>query len=400
MGYYRFLNHDQVTLGVLTQSLAHHCQQQVEGLHVLAISDTSEINLQAHLGRLQPAGLGLVGNHRDWGFFIHPTLVLNAADGFPLGVSHVHQWNRTGGASEPPRDYKTLPIEEKESVKWLEAATESQVCLDRGGAVRVTHLADREGDIYEAWVEIPDRDVHLLIRAAQDRPLEGTTTTLFRYLGEQAWQGTYTFQVLADPRTGRTERLAWMVVRFTPVELKRPKRLRGTKYPASVQIYAVEARELQPPPGQAPVHWRLLTTHPVVSLELALQVIRWYTWRWRIEQLFAVLKQGGLNLEATQLESPTAIQRLCVLALSAAVRVLQLTLGRQDETQTADLVFSKPELQCLADLAPTLQGRTRKQQNPHPPLTLAWATWLIARLGGGRDSRANVLLASAPCFRG
>ncbi len=58
----------------------------------------------------------------------------------------------------------------------------------------------------------------------------------------------------------------------------------------------------------------LLTTHRVVCIEQALQVIEWYRWRWRIEQLFATLKKAGLNLEATQLESVEAIQRLTVLA--------------------------------------------------------------------------------------
>ncbi len=74
----------------------------------------------------------------------------------------------------------------------------------------------------------------------------------------------------------------------------------------------------------------MLTTHQVICLEQALRVIRWYTWRWRIEQLFATLKTAGLNLEATQLESIAAIQRLTVLALSVAVRILQLIQGRDN----------------------------------------------------------------------
>jgi hypothetical protein len=78
---------------------------------------------------------------------------------------------------------------------------------------------------------------------------------------------------------------------------------------------AVEAEEVNPPLGQEAIHWRLLTTHSVVCLEQALKVIQWYRWRWRIEQLFATLKKAGLNLEATQLESVTAIQRLTILAL-------------------------------------------------------------------------------------
>ncbi len=87
VGYYRFLENQNVTLSELVRSLSDACQQQVAGLHVLAISDSSEINLQAHAGRLKPEGLGVVGNDKDLGFFIHPTLVLNAQSGFPLGLS-------------------------------------------------------------------------------------------------------------------------------------------------------------------------------------------------------------------------------------------------------------------------------------------------------------------------
>lgn len=94
VGYYRFLDNENVMVSELVQSAAAHCQQQVEGLHVLAISDSSEINLQAQIKHLKGAGLGVVGNHQDVGFFLHPTLVANAENGFPLGLSTIQLWHR------------------------------------------------------------------------------------------------------------------------------------------------------------------------------------------------------------------------------------------------------------------------------------------------------------------
>ena len=250
MGYYRFLDNEQVSIGELKRSLASHCQQQVEGLHVLSISDSSEINLQAHVGRLDPQGLGVVGNDRDLGFFIHPSLVLNADSGFPLGISDVQLWSRPmAHQGKHTRNYKELPIEEKESFKWLESAAESGQCLDSGGASVVTHIGDREADIYEEWVRVPNRRTHLLIRACRDRLLVGTPQSLFAYLSEQPCEGTYCFSVMADPRKGRSQREAWMAVRFTRVVIQRPKRLDGTEYPDSVSLYALEAKEILPPPG-------------------------------------------------------------------------------------------------------------------------------------------------------
>jgi hypothetical protein len=117
-------------------------------------------------------------------------------------------------------------------------------------------------------------------------------------------------QLLAEPRRGQTAREALLAVRVARVEIQRPDNLNSQDYAPSIFLYAVEAKEMNPPSGQEPIHWRLLTTHEVVCLEQALKIIQWYCWRWQIEQLFATLKLAGLNLEATQLESIEAIQRL------------------------------------------------------------------------------------------
>ena len=382
MGYYRFLNNEQVSVVELSRSLSTHCQEQVSGRHVLSLSDTSEINLQAHVGRIKPDDVGVVGNNQDVGFWIHPSLVLEAESGFPLGLSDVKVWRR---AKERPdkhaRQYKHLAIEEKESYKWLESAQNSQHCVERGGSTMVTHIGDREADIYEEWVKIPSRTNHVLIRACRDRKL-ANGSTLFDYLSQQVVEGTYCFQVAPDPRRHKIQREAWMAVRFAKVQIQRPQRLQAADYPDSVSLYAVDVCEVQPPKGQSPVHWRLLTTHPVVCIEQALLAVRWYSWRWRIEQLFFSLKQGGLDLECSQLESGSAIERLCVFALAAALQLLQLTQGRNETSRLAAVAFSPPSLDFLLQLAPTLDGRTLKQRNPYPSLSLAWATWLIARLGG------------------
>ncbi|MGK7888063.1 MAG: IS4 family transposase [Leptolyngbyaceae cyanobacterium] len=383
VGYYRFLNNDNVTVSELGRSLADRCGQQVADLHVLSISDTSEINLQAHVGRLKPDGLGVVGNNHDVGFFIHPSLALNAANGCPLGISHVQMWTR---AAERPdkheRGYASLPIEQKESYKWLQSAEGSARCLLAGGARKITHIGDRESDIYEEWARVPDAENHLLVRVRADRCLRGCSASLYRYLAEQPCEGTYTVDVPADSRIDRRAREAWMAVRFTPLEIQRPANVSATEYPPGVQLYAVEAKEVNPPADQEAIHWRLLTTHCVMTLEQALQVIGWYRWRWQIELLFATLKTAGLDIESSELESVGAIQRLTVLALSVAVQILQLVEGREQPELTASLTFSADQQQCLEQIAPSLEGTTEKQQNPYPIGSLAWASWVIARLGG------------------
>lgn len=372
-----------MTLSELVRSLSDHCQQQVSGRHILAISDTSEINLQAHHGRLNPKGLGVVGNNKDVGFFIHPTLALDADNGFPLGLSTIQVWTR---AAERPdkheRKYGKLPIEQKESYKWLASAERSQCCFDGGDARLVTHIGDREADIYEEWATVPDRYNHVLVRVCQDRRLLGQTKSLYEYLSAQPCAGTYTVNVTADARQKRTAREAFLSVYCASLQIQRPENLSAEDYPPSIQLYALEAKEVNPPLGQALIHWRLMTTHPVVRIEQALQVLQWYCWRWWIEQLFATLKRTGLDIEATQLESIEAIQRLTILALSVALKTLQMVEGRDNPDISASVAFCEQQQDCLSQIALTLEGRTQKQQNPYLPASLPWATWIIARLGG------------------
>ena len=379
-----------MTVSELVRSISEDCEKNLEERHVLAISDSSEINLQSHVGRLNSEGLGVVGNNKDVGFFIHPTLIVDSQSGFPLGLSTIQLWTREfNHPTKEERNYQKQPIEEKESYKWLASAQRSQRCLNEGGAKMVTHIGDRESDLYEEWATVPDKYNHLLVRVRQDCRLFGQEKSLYDYLKKQPCEGTYTIDVPGDKRIERIAREALLTIRFASVKIQRPEALKAFDYPQAVNLYGIEVQEVSPPAGQKAIHWRLLTTHDVMSIEQALQVIEWYKWRWRIEQLFATLKKAGLNLEATQLESPLAIQKLTILALSVAVRTLQMIEGRDNCDISACVAFDDEQQKCLSHIAPSYQGKTPKQQNPYPSASLPWATWLIARLGGWSGYRSQ-----------
>ena len=149
-------------------------------------------------------------------------------------------------------------------------------------------------------------------------------------------------------------------------------------------LRVVDVRETTTvPPGEEPIHWRLLTTHVVPDLAKALEIIDWYRQRWHIEQLFWTLKSQGFDLEASQIETAEALMKLAIMATQAATRVMQLVRARDGkDPRPAEDVFSTDEINVIADLQAELQGRTERQKNPHPPRSLAWAAWTIARLGG------------------
>ena len=149
-------------------------------------------------------------------------------------------------------------------------------------------------------------------------------------------------------------------------------------------VHLVDVRECGACPGtEPPLHWRLLTTHAVDTPQAALRIVDWYRRRWNIEQLFWTLKRQGLDIEASQIESAQALIKLAFLATLAATRIMQLVHARDGATPIpAEEVFTADEVEALRLQQPTLEGRTAKQKNPHAAGSLAWASWIIARLGG------------------
>ena len=189
------------------------------------------------------------------------------------------------------------------------------------------------------------------------------------------------YELEADKRSSRKQREATLEVRVRRVKLKRPANC-AKELSDFIELTALEVREVTKPETGQPILWRLLTTHQVDTLEQARQVIQWYAWRWHIEQLFRTLKKQGLDIENVSLDDMDAIRKLSILASELALKVMQLNRARDGSNLTVQTVFSETEQACLKDLLPQYEGKTTKQQNPHPPNSLAWASWIIARLGG------------------
>ncbi len=372
---------DRVTVETMVTRTRARVAEVAAGRHVLAIQDTSEINYEAKRGRKR--GLGKVGNGSDAGLFVHPVLAVDAKTGHCLGLADVQVWRRF---KRKATDYRRQPIEEKESYRWLKGPRRAKWGLARAGMTTV--IDDREGDIYEKWARLPDRRTHLLNRACRDRAIAGGGT-LFATMAALAERHRFTLDLPARPGK-RQARQARLSVRFGKIVVCRPTSCSDPQAPRQIELSAVEVREIDPPAGEAPILWRLLTTHEVETVEQALTVIGWYRQRWHIEQLFRTVKRQGLDIEDSVIAEGEALEKLAVIALIAACQTMQLVLARasRDESQPASLVFNERELQVLIALQGRLQGRTTKQKNPHPPPSLAWAGWTIARLGGwtGYDS--------------
>lgn len=382
-GWYRFLNNERTTETLITNSMSSRCSQAVKGKIVLSIQDSSEINLYNHKQRIKKNdSIGTTNaSSGGLGFFIHPSFVVDAATCYPYGFSGVKVWNRPAEKqTKHQRRYSTLPIEEKESYKWIESSDEAKSCLKDAETVII--VQDREGDIYEQFATVPDEKTHLLIRSRLNRSLVG---------GEKMWDklssaevsGIYQINIPGDKRKKQLKRTAEIEVRYCQAEIKKTS-CSSVNIAPSVKLYAVEARE-RGKQGESSICWRLLTSVPVTTQQEALLIIEWYSWRWTIEEVFRILKQEGFNIEASELEAGYSIRKLCLLMLDTIIKLFQMRIAYEmpeDEGLPADVCFNKHEQQCLEEQSIRLEGKTLKQKNPYIPNTLQAATWVIARLGG------------------
>ena len=375
VGLTRFFRNPRVTADEILRTAAARTGAAAAGRHVLLIEDTSEINYEAKAQRKR--GLGRVGNGADVGLFVHPALAVDAEDGAVLGLAGATIWRRTRVKED---DYQSLPIEEKESHRWIATALKARTFLST--AALVTLVTDREGDIYELFARVPDEQTHVLVRAEHDRALADAGGRMLAKIAAQPEAGRVAFDLPGRP--GRTARQVTLAVRFCPVTLRQPGRGADRRDPPQLSLNLVEAREIDPPPGEDPIVWRLLTTHAATSLAEAAWIIDLYRCRWIVEQLFRTLKSQGLDLEDSFISDGDALECLAATALIAAASVMQLVQGRGEAGWKAPAlrVFSPVEIIVLEALVGKFEGKTAKQKNPHPRLSLAWAAWCIARLGG------------------
>jgi hypothetical protein len=355
----RFLRNDAVSIDEMIAEAARRTAERCGDRDTLVIQDTTVI-------RSEGGG----------GDYLHAVMAVDAQDGTILGLVDGQFLRRASGRKALRRE---LPIEEKESFRWLQGAdAAASVCA---GARRITVIADRESDIYEAFALCPE-GTDLLVRAAQDRSLEDGGQ-LFAALDALPEAGHADIDLPAQP--GRRRRTTRLAVRFATMSLTRPARGFHAGLPDAVALQWVDVREVSPPPGQPGVHWRLLTTRPVGNAAEAWAVAELYRKRWAIEQLFRTLKTQGFDIEGLRIEEAGPRDKLVTAALIAAITIQQLVHARDGgpgPLRPCTDVIQPDDIPLLEAVSASLEGKTARQKNPHPRGSLAFVSWVCARLGG------------------
>ena len=316
---YRLFNEEDVTFEALSsQHWASTRREAGEYEQVLLVQDTSSLNFTAHHAA---EGLGPIGDNQGRGFMVHSTLAVNPAGvGEVLGLAYQMLFCRQPTPEKETRSERKR--RDRESEIWRTSVRE--VGRPPSGTQWI-YVCDRYADDFETYETCRETGADFVIRVAQDRRAA---------MGHEACEASDRLLKLArslPPAGGKT---LW--VRQRPTRQAREAKLLVTSAPVTVfppwlakrqseplRGWVVRVWEMDPPKGEEPIEWVLLTTVAVADLEMALTIAYWYSLRWLIEEYYKCLKTG-CSAEKRQLAEAERL-RACIGVLAVvAVRLLQL----------------------------------------------------------------------------
>jgi len=348
---------------------------------VLLIQDTTEFTYQREasdqIGMLKSVNSwrdkrGRLRHHTVCGMLMHSSLAVTI-NGVPLGLSAVKFWTRKkfkGTAKLKKKINPTrVPIEKKESIRWLENLRQSIELL--GSPERCVHVADRESDIYELYCLSQDVGMHFVVRTCVDRLAGDGQHTIATEMEEVQVKGLHHVEV----RDGKGDLLrVALELKFKRV-LVLPPIGKQKRYP-SLRLTILHATERNPPKGRKPIEWKLITDLPVRTRQEAIEKINWYAMRWKIETFHKVLK-SGCRAEDSKLRTADRLANLMAVFCILSWRVLWLTMvARAMPDDAPDIALTSTEIAILDDVVAD-PGNRRCRKG-----TLAFYITKLARLGG------------------
>ena len=367
---YRFWSNERINAEEIRAS--HRCGtiERIKGSHpvVLAVQDTTDLNY-SNLKKTEGIGFISQREHQQ-GLKVHSCLAVSA-DGEPLGVLHQQVWCRSERRGKREKR-KRLPIESKESYRWLETQRAAEVDLAQW--VKMVHMGDREADIFELFAQHRHENSDLLVRMCHNRKVAGELGYLLPTVAQAPVMGTTTVSVGRNP--SRKEREATVQVKALTVTLEVPTHHgKGTSLtPQRLNLVSVEEVE-SPADGGKPIHWLLGTTLPIDTFEQVWQWVQWYSFRWRIERFHYTLK-SGCKIEQLQLSQAERLEKALATYTAVAVYLLRLTyLSRREPERSCEEIFEEWEWRLLR------RKYSPKSRSKKPPTLRQVVRW-IGQLGG------------------
>jgi len=380
---YRFVGNDAVTTEEITNITREVTLSNINELKppvVLLPQDTTEFN---YTNLKATEGLGNIGTRKtDMGIVTHSSIAISDK-GEVFGLLAQKTWVRPPEEHGKSSERVKLPIEEKESNKWLETIGNVGNLFPEG--TLAVHICDREGDIFELFCKAQRDGAYYLCRRFHDRKIESENgiTKLDDFGNALPEAGRITVSIPRDSHTGRIARDAELEIRHGKCQIVRPSKLvSNMDLPKSIEVYIVTASETDPPQGQEKIYWHLITNVPTESFEDAVERIQWYTQRWKIETFHRTLK-SGCKVEELQSESAGKLMKLISIYSIIALEIMELGyMARTRPDATCEICLAEEEWKILYRVA------NKTKELPEKPPTIHEAVVMIAKLGGflGRKS--------------
>jgi len=380
-GLYRFLGNKKVhPEGLMSPHFERTAERARATPRCLVIHDTSEINFKR---TTPPEEMGFT-RLKQRGFFLHASIaVAQNAPNLPLGLLAVEFLHRPEGKRPHVDSQKRALEDDNESLRWMRGVRAAAKAL--GEHPQVVHVMDREGDDYKIFHNMVEEEQSFVIRIQHNRRVDDEAQEVSKVFDSLELQPSVaTREVQLSKRSpslfarqrkihpARESRMAALEVRFTEVDVLRPTSAPASHAP-SLKLQVVHVFEPNPPEGEAPIDWKLITNLPVSTGEGALDVVDIYRQRWIIEEYFKALKTGT-QLYSRQMEGRHAIHNVVALSLPLAWRLLVLRAhARRHPNEPATTLLTALQLTILRTL-----GRRRLTDEP----TLEEATYAIAALAG------------------
>ena len=366
----RTFHNERVTVDVMLSGHQKATLERLEGHdYVYGITDTTVFNLTGHKAL---KGIGSLNNKESSrGLLAHNSLVCSES-GTPLGVVDVDFWARDPEKEEEPEQKGSkVPIEKKESYKWIKSmnAVENQLSSYLDGGGRLIIINDRESDYYDFFVANRHVNTDLLIRVAQNRKVQIDSEheiSLYESVASVSPCDNYEISLIEEKT--HKKRIAKMELRYQEVLLLPPVDKRKEFSP--ITVWVVTATEIDAPEGVSALSWRLLSTIKVKNKEEARLAVDRYRHRWLIEILHHVMK-SGLNAEKLQFSDLNSLENALALYYVIAWQVLWLLHSSRENPDLPAYTFLDP------DEIEALSGITKK-----PIKTMLEVVKAIASLGG------------------
>lgn len=387
---YRFFDNEKVTPEAILEPHVAATRQRIRQTDVaLLVQDTTELDLTRP--QQQVDGAGPIECESRRGVFYHP-LVAFDAHGLPLGTVWRKSWSRKQitsnlSAEEKQKQRRTTPIEEKESIRWVEGVQAARVVAKACPQTECVCVADSEADIYELFAEPRTtshlRELHLLVRGCYDRALsdhdqhllEAVRATPRRYACcvDVSSRKPKTNAETRKRRTKRDARIAAVTVRATTVTLRPPYRPDRKLPEITVNVVLVE--ETKPPAGAMPIQWVLITTLPIEDAEQVKLIVQYYCIRWQIEVYFRTLK-SGCRIESRYFQRLGRLLNCIAVYSIVAWKILYLCrLSRECPDLDCEVVFEPSEWKAV-------YMAVRQTEPPETPPSLNEIIRMVASLGG------------------